>query len=234
MSNPFQACSDIFFKPNRVFATLADTHNWSWVAFIIVVVMGVLPSYLYFNLVDFDWYRELLVQANLGDVSPSEQNQMRNSITKDATLTFSLVAGIIGVIIVNSVLALYLNLVTKSDEENVNGFTDWYGFTWWVGLPVVVNSLLALMLLLFAQDQQISPSYIVPTSLAFILGLDMQNDWFGLCSAIRLDAIWSIYLIAVGICQWTNFSKNKAFMVAALPYSVIWGVWFMLSLGSNG
>lgn len=230
VSNPFQACNDIFFKPNRVFATLAHKHNWSWLAFFIVAAMALLPSYMYFNFVDFDWYKNMVVDTMYGDLSPAEQNMYRSNMTADSTVMFTLIGGILVLTIINAVMATYLNLVTKSDEENVNGFTDWYGFTWWVGLPIVVNTLLALGLILMSSDHQVSPAIMAPTSLAFIFNVEMSSDWFNLLTAIRLDVLWSIYLIAVGVAQWTSFSGRKPYVIAAAPYLIIWTVWIVAIL----
>ena len=48
-SNPLQACLDIVLTPNRVFAKLAKTDNWSWIPFLLVVINSVLPIYFYFK-----------------------------------------------------------------------------------------------------------------------------------------------------------------------------------------
>ena len=230
VSNPFQACNDIFFKPNRVFATLAETHNWSWLAFIIVIAVGILPGYMYFNFVDFEWYRELVISASFADVSPAEQDMVRQSMTQGQTQTFNLISIVLGSIVVNAVLAIYLNITTKMDEENVNGFTDWYGFTWWVSLPLVVGSVLSILVILMASDHQLSPVDLNPTALAYWLGLNMGSEWFTLTQMIRLEAFWTMYLIAVGISQWTKLPAQKAYLIAAAPYIGIWTIWAVFLL----
>ena len=135
VTNPIQACSDIFFKPNGVFAATNVKHNWSWVPFIAVIVIAVLPAYMYFNFVDFDWYTDLIINSTYADVSPNEQNMIRQNMSQDSVLLFSVIGAFIGYIVLNSLLATYLNLATKSDEESLHGFTDWFGF-----LPVNVST----------------------------------------------------------------------------------------------
>ena len=230
VSNPFQACNDIFFKPNRVFATLAETHNWSWLAFFIVVAIGILPGYMYFNFVDFDWYRELVIAANFADVSPAEQDMMRQSMTPQQTITFNVIGVILGTIVINAILAIYLNVAAKMDEENVNGFTDWYGFTWWVSLPVIVGSLLSIIIILLASDHQLPPSDLSPTAMGYWFSVDMSSKWFTFSQAIRLESFWTMYLIAVGISQWTRLPAQKAYIIAAAPYFIIWAIWAIIIL----
>ena len=60
VTNPFQAASEIFYKPTQVFEAISVKDNWSWIPFIIVTAVAILPLYLYFNLVDFEWYRGII------------------------------------------------------------------------------------------------------------------------------------------------------------------------------
>jgi hypothetical protein len=231
VSNPFQAMVDIFIKPNQVFATISDTHNWSWIPFLVISVVSAIPAYLYFNFVDFSWYTELLVQTMSADLSPAEQGAIRNALPDQAqSLWTGIFGGVISIVIANAVMALYLNIVTKADEECVQGYTDWYGFTWWISVPAIVTSILSVVLLLLAQDPQVSPEIVAPTSLAFIFGVDMQSQWSTLLQSIRLESFWVMYLIAVGLSQWTQLPNKKTYIIAIAPYALIWGVWALINL----
>ena len=225
VSNPFQAMKDIISKPNQVFATINEVHNWSWIPFLFIAVTGAFPIYLYFNFVDFAWYNELMVQSIAGDLSPAEQNSVRNVMSDQAQ---SLWAGVFGSVLVaivsNAILALYFNIFTKADEECVQGYTDWYGFAWWVSLPTIVASLISIVVVLLAQDNQLSPVAMAPTSLAFIFSVDMTSQWSSLMQSIRLESIWMMYLTTVGLSQWTNFSANRNYTIAISPYLIIWGI----------
>jgi hypothetical protein len=190
VSNPFQAMKDIFVKPNRVFATISETHNWSWIPFICVAVIGAIPVYMYFNFVDFSWYTELMVQSMAGELSPAEQNMVRHSMTDQAqSLWAGVFSSILVVILSNAILALYLNILTKADEECLS-----------------------------------------PTSVAFIFNLDMDSAWFSFAQSIRLESFWVMYLIAVGLSQWTQLPSKKTTMIAVAPYVFIWTVWALIVL----
>ncbi|RDV25190.1 YIP1 family protein [Alteromonas aestuariivivens] len=228
VSNPLQACKDIFLRPNGVFRALAAKDNWSWFPFIIVAVVSVLPNYAYLNTVDFDWYRDLLITAQYDQISPAEQDQIRAQLTPQSVLVFATVATVLGYIIINAIVAAYLNIVTRSDEQNVHGYMDWYGFSWWTAMPVVVNCLLALVLMMFTSNPQTSPNILTPLSAAFVFGIEMDSPYHNFAQAIRLDSFWSIYLTIVGISQWTSFSVKKAAVIAITPYALIWGLWLIV------
>jgi hypothetical protein len=225
ISHPLQACRQVFLRPNRVFATILIKHNWSWFPFLIVMVMAILPSYLYFNFVDFDWYKELIINTNYADISPAEQQNIRLSMNKQQVLSFALVGGGLGYVILNAILAAYLYLSCRSDEENVQGFSDWYGFSWWVSMPGVLAGFLTVLTILLASDNQLSYADTSPTALSYWLGTDITSSWFTYLQTIRVESIWSIYLIAVGISQWTRFNSRHAFIIASAPYLLIWIVW---------
>ncbi|MCC2616835.1 YIP1 family protein [Aestuariibacter halophilus] len=224
VSNPIQACNDVFFRPRAVFATLKERNNWSWIPFALVVMMALLPSYMYYQFVDFSWFTDMLIAKDYAEVSPAEQDQVRNYMTP-GVMTFNvLVFGFLGIVVINAIMAIYLNVTSKMDDDCVMGFTDWYGFCWWAGMPTLIGGLISLLLIALASDHQLSPAYLSPLSLAFIAGVDFSSEWFNLLSAMRLENVWSMYLIAVGVCQWTKLPSNKAWIIAIAPYLIIWGL----------
>lgn len=222
---------EIVTKPNRVFASINDIHNWSWIPFLFIAVIGAIPIYLYFSFVDINWYNDIMVQSIAGQLSPAEQNAMLNAMAdKSQSLWTGVFGSVFMLILSNAILALYLNIVTKADEECVQTYTDWYGFTWWVSLPAIVSSLLAVVVVLLAQNQQLSPVSMAPTSLAFIFSVDMNSPWSALLQSIKLESIWVMYLISVGLSQWTNLSAKRNYTIAIAPYLLIWGVWGLINL----
>ena len=231
VSNPFQAMKDIFVKPNQVFATVNETYNWSWVPFICISMVSAIPVYMYFNFVDFSWYTEFMVQSLSGNLSPAEQSMLRNNMTDQAqSLWAGIFSSIFVVILSNAILALYLNIITKSDEECIQGYTDWYGFSWWVSIPVIISSLIAALVVLLATDSQLSPMSLSPTSMAFIFNVGMDSAWSSFAQSIRLESFWVMYLIAVGLSQWTQLPTKRTYIIAIAPYILIWASWALIVL----
>ena len=44
VTNPIQACSEVFVRPRAVFEALKTRNNWSWVPFIPTAIIGSLPG----------------------------------------------------------------------------------------------------------------------------------------------------------------------------------------------
>ncbi|MBU2880015.1 MULTISPECIES: YIP1 family protein [Alteromonadaceae] len=229
-TNPFQASLQIFTKPNGVFEAANNNNNWSWIPFILVMSFVLLPIYLYYNFVDFEWYRDFIVNSTAGNLSPAEQNNIRAQIKPDFLVTGMLIVAFLFQVIINLILAAYLNLVAKTDDECINGFTDWYGFTWWVSLPSVIGFIAALISLTLAENNQISIGQLNPLALSYWLSLDEGSKWYGLANLIKPELFFSIYLIAVGLSRWTKFNSSKIYTIAIAPFAIIIVLWFFLLL----
>ena len=225
VSNPLQACKDIFFKPNGVFTAIKDIHNWSWLPFFIVLSCSILPVYLYFDFVDFQWYSQLIIDTSYANISPAEQDAIRSNMSQEQMPLFTSLMMFFSFIITNAIVATYLNFSAKMDEECVQGFSDWYGFSWWTSMPSVINSLIALLVILLASEPQLSPTSLSPTSLAYLFNIDMVSDWFTLLQSVRIDTFWTMYLVSVGLSRWTNIAPRLTYIIAIAPYGLIWGIW---------
>jgi hypothetical protein len=90
VTNPFQACNDIFFKPNGVFKAVGENNNWSWMPFILFMAISLVSQYLYVNFVDIEWFAQMNIAAQ-GDMSPAEEEQMKAFFTRDALLWSSVI-----------------------------------------------------------------------------------------------------------------------------------------------
>ncbi|WP_371192868.1 YIP1 family protein [Glaciecola sp. SC05] len=228
VSNPLQAASEIFYHPRAVFNALSVKDNWSWIPFILVLAVSAVPVYLHFNIVDFEWYRVALATMQSPEGSPAEIEALSNNITFGMTQLITLLSIALGVPIFMVLLAGYFTLWTRNDEKSIHGFTDWYGATWWMAMPSIINALLACLYLMTQEaGTEISQSALAPLSVAFAFGTEMTDKWYGMLSSIRLDTFWTMMLAAICLNSWTNFSMTKAIVVAAIPNTLIWTLTFL-------
>lgn len=232
IKTPLDAILAIILKPNRVFARIKNTGNWSWVPFLFLIIMASLPALLYFNTVEMDWYVTTMVDLQYGDISPAEKNQYMQFMSQQqqnlAAITATLI--IFWLAIINAVFAFYLYKITQADPENVMSFGDWYGFTWWASLPLAFVSIITSLIILVVGHPQLMPDYLAPLSLAFVLDIPLNSAWYSLFQSISLEVFWAIYLTAVGVSQWTNLPTKQCYMIAIAPAVIIWGVRTLFTL----
>lgn len=234
-SNALTALADVFYKPEQVFNALAVKNNWSWLPFILIAVLAYLANYYYFEVVDFEWYSARFAELTLGDVSPAErENFMSVMNLKALQLTQSFSAALVIPVVGSLILAAYLHIVCMNDDKNIQGFTDWYGATWWISMPATINSVLTLLILSFTSiGSQVQDTVLAPLSLAFVFSTDFSSGWHNLLLFFNVVTFWSIFLTAKCLTSWTNFSVKKAYVVATIPVVCLAGIsWLSTSLFS--
>lgn len=232
VTNPLQACTDVFIRPSEVFKALSVNDNWSWVPFILLSVLSALPAYMYFGVVDFSWYVDLQLNLSMPNASPAELDNARPFFgTAETTRTFAVFIAPISLILTSAMLALYYTALSRNDEKSIHSYFDWFGAQLWILMPTVIGSLLSILIIAATeQDSQISQAILSPTSLGFIFGIAADSKWFALFTSLRLEVIWSVYLGAVCLFQWTNFSVKKSYIVAAVPSLTILSIIFSWTL----
>jgi hypothetical protein len=215
-----------------VFKALSIKDNWSWVPFILIAVITSLPAYMYFGVVDFTWYVDLQLSLNMPDASPAELENARPLFgTAESTRMFTLFIAPISLLVITAMLALYFTLLTKNDEKSIHSFFDWFGAQWWILMPTLVGALISLILILITDaGSQVSQAILSPTSLGYMFGTEEDSKWFGFLTSLRLETVWTIYLGAVCLHQWTNFSVKKAYIVSAIPSVIILSIVFAWTL----
>ena len=215
-SNPLQACVDILTSPRETFDALKDKKNWSWVPFGLVIASSIALFLYYFSAVDFEW----MMDQMLDEMSGEELQAAQEFMTKTSMIWSTTLGGAIGIIVTNAIMAVYFNLITKVSSPNEMTFFAWYGFSWWISMPMVVSSLLAGLVIIFSSAGMVSLEDLSPTSLGFLA--DRSSSWFGFFSGINLFSLWSIVLGAIGLSSWLDLSSKKAFFIAVTPSLIIY------------
>lgn len=232
VTNALQACNDLFIRPSEVFKALSMKDNWSWVPFILVAVISALPAYLYFGVVDYDWYVDIQMSISQPDASPAELDNMRPFYgTGSSAAGYALLFTPLFLILSAAVLGLYYTLITRNDEKSVHSFFDWYGAQWWFMMPSLIASVISLAVIVMVEPgAQLSPAVLAPTSFSYILSLSPNDAWFNFFTYVRLDTIWTIFLGGVCLQHWTNFSSKKSFICAAVPSMILLSIGFVVAV----
>jgi hypothetical protein len=222
VTNPFQASASIFYNPKSVFDALFLRDNWSWVPFFMLCIVLFMPAFLFFKVVDFDYWVKIFAQIQLPDGSPREQQNLAAGLFATQMQYSLAILSIVGSLILNLILAGYYTMMTKNDEKSIHGFSDWFGAMWWCMMPALLAGLIAIGLVsLYEQNVQTYDAVLTPLSLTFLFAINPTSPWYEALKMIRIDAIWSVYLGYVLLKSWTAFSSTKAIVVASAPYIAV-------------
>ncbi len=232
-SNVVTALVDIFISPNKAFNGLKEAKGWSFVAFILLAGILAASMFAFYNKADPQYLIDQQVAVASVDATIAEQKMIRQSMeqTIDLQVWFAMFGGIIGLAVINALMAGYYLFVSKQDPEANYGYGAWYGFGVWTMMPMIISSLGLLILVLTASTDQISQSLFNYASInQLLIGLEIGHPFYTLLESLNIFSIWGIFIAAIGLKSWTNFTFNKALLFAALPSIVIYGIWTVIAL----
>lgn len=232
-SNVMTALVDIFISPSKAFNGLKEAKGWSFVAFILLAGILAASMFAFYNKADPQFLIDQQVAAASVDATIAEQKMIRQSMeqTIDMQVWFAIFGGIIGLAVINALMAGYYLFVSKQDPEANYGYGAWYGFGVWAMMPLVIYYLGFLILVLTASTNQISQTLMNYSSInQLLIGLEIGHPFYTLLESLNIFSIWSIFIAAIGLKSWTNFTFNKALVFAALPSIVIYGIWTVIAL----
>jgi hypothetical protein len=222
------AMLDIFVAPKSLFDGLRSARGWNWAALILILAISSACIVSFYSGMSPEWVVEQQM-LQVGDVSPSEEEQIRAYLTQSAGTVGWLGAIFNGLFILISlaILAGYFKLVSGSDEY---GYGDWFGFAIWTQMPTVVYMLGFLVLYLTAGTPDLPLMLINYASLnQLLLGLSVQDALYTWAESLNLFYIWYIALAAIGLNRWTSMSITKATILSALPFVLVFGIWGVLA-----
>lgn len=232
-SNVMTALVDIFISPSKAFNGLKEAKGWSFVAFILLAGILAASMFAFYNKADPQFLIDQQVAAASVDATIAEQKMIRQSMeqTIDMQVWFAIFGGIIGLAVINALMAGYYLFVSKQDPEANYGYGAWYGFGIWTMMPMIISSLGLIILVLTASTDQISQSIFNYASInQLLIGLEIGHPFYTLLESLNIFSIWGIFIAAIGLKSWTNFTFNKALLFAALPSIVIYGIWTVIAL----
>ncbi|WP_115718787.1 YIP1 family protein [Gallaecimonas mangrovi] len=227
-TSAYSAALDIFVAPSRALNGVNNNKYWTFLPFILLLGLPVAFFAFYFLGHDFSIIKEQLIAA-MGDKSPAEIKRASAFFTPHyLTLMMSLQI-VIFYLVCFALHGLYLLLATKVDSENTHSYGDWFALAVWARLPELIGTVLSLLMVLFASALP-SLNDLNMLSLAGLLSLTPSDKWYSFASFLTLFTFWAIFLSALGISLWTKIDKTRAWVIAALPYVVFYGVWAIIEL----
>jgi hypothetical protein len=232
-SNSFQACVDILTSPRETFDALKNKKSWSWAPFGLVIASTVALFLYYFTAVDFEWMIDQMLEqmATQNDMSSEELQATQDYMTKTSMTWSSTLGGAIGIIVINAIMAVYFYLTTKVSSPNELTYGAWYGFSWWVSMPIVVSYFLGALVIAFSSEGMVSLEDLSPTSLRFLA--ESSSVWYSFVGSLNAFSVWTIALGTIGLSSWLDIPTKKAFIIAVAPSLAIYVIW-ALYIGFSG
>lgn len=221
---------DVFAAPGDFFAGLLKGQRKTLLALLALILISSGGIYLFHSGMDPEWIvDQQLLHVELE--APSDEKEIRAFLMETAPYAGALGAIFNGIflVIMVSILAGYYRFVGSNNEQLTYG--DWFSFAVWTQMPFLVY-IVGLMVMLFTAGGGDIPLTLVNYSAInqLFLHLPIGHAFYDVAEAVNLFYLWSIYLAAVGLKRWADLSTAKAWLLSALPYVLVFGLWALLSL----
>lgn len=195
-----------------------------------LVCASIALTVFYYLSVDLDWLRSQLVERMSSD--------RRDIAAKLITREFLLVTGVATAAIR---LAIWLVLVASYFHwiDRVRGggrsFGRWFYFTSLSYLPLLLLLPVGIVAIVLAPEHRILPNALDTTSFSHLLS-SADGSWKGLADNISVIQLWPVALQMIGLSNWQlpQASKYHAWVLAALPTLILYGLWAITILVRSG
>lgn len=217
---------DIYVAPKQLFSTLPEKKGWSWLPFILLLVVNALGVWWFYHGMSPEWIVEQQLAMSAQDLTQAQMAESREALAYMADMTGIL--GAAGVVLITPIIlaltALYVMLVGNPGKKRPYG--NWYALSVWSNMPGILNILGLMVLILLSSDPNMSLSTVNYLSInQLLLGLQPGNAWFAWAENLNLIYIWMSALLAVGLHTWSGYSAIKSAILGFLPLLIIFSAW---------
>lgn len=227
----FNAMTDIVASPSSAFDHIKEHTSWLWWALLVNLLLGMAVYAYYYSWVDFPWMVEETIRNVPAENRAEAAESIRQFMKPTTTIIFTLALIAVITFVTYIAHAVYLNLANKMTIGADIRFGQWFSFTSWVNFVGVFASLAALVVILMADNNQLASTDLQPLSLnALLVHARPGETWATWATTLSLISVWSIFLTAVGFRRWTGASTSKSWVIAVLPWVVIFGIWALINL----
>ncbi|MGA7965782.1 MAG: YIP1 family protein [Gammaproteobacteria bacterium] len=137
------------------------------------------------------------------------------------------VIGLIALVFIELIYALYLFLADKIVSADSRSFGRWFSFTTWTWLPISLAYIAAMIAWGVSSHSGAFAQGDVTSLNALFFHLQPQDRLFKLAQFSILQ-FWVIGLVVYGLKRWCRHGTGKAVTIALIPYIVVYGLIFLL------
>jgi hypothetical protein len=215
--------------PSSAFAELRERPRF-WFPLLVTIISTVVLGYWYYSVVDVEWLKATIFGAN-PNPDPEKHAAAMAVLTRTTLLWSSVVGGAIIIPVFLLIQALLLLLAAKATKLSL-GFKHWFAMASWTSLTGLLGFVVAAILLLISDTNQIAPGVTTALSLnELVFHRPMGSPGQGLLDALGIPSFLSWALMIIGVRTWTQRSWGFSAAFVLVPIVVIFGIWAFISFG---
>lgn len=212
--------------PSSAFAELRERPRF-WFPLVAIVLSTVALTFWYYSVVDIDWLKDAMY-ANNPDFQKLPEAQRTATIDmmgRGVLMWSSVIGGLLALPLACLLHALYFLLAAKITKVPL-GLKHWFALVTWSSLPLLIGVVVAAVLILLSDTNQMSPSTMQALSLnELVFHRPMGAKGQAFLDGVSIPGFLCWGLMIVGLRTWSQRSWGFASTVVLLPIAVLYGIW---------
>jgi hypothetical protein len=213
--------------PSSAFAELRERPRF-WFPLLVMVISTALLGYWYYSVVDVEWLKNTIFGAH-PNPDPAKHAAAMAMMTRTTLLWSSMVGAVVITPVFLLIQALLLWLAAKLTKVPVE-YKRWFVMASWTSLTGLLGFVVAAILLLMSDTNQIAPGVMTALSLnELVFHRPMGSPGQGVFDAISIPALLGWTLMIIGVRTWSGKSWGFSAAFVLVPVVVIFGLWAFFS-----
>ena len=213
---------DIFLQPGKVFEDLREKPRFAVPLLLFILLSAALPLW-YFMKVDPAWYMEHMLLASGKELSSAQLQQAQAAMPGTQAMAWlGAVGGVVMVLVVTALYALYLMLAGKVTGGAMS-FKRGMSLTAWSNMPALLGLVVALAGVAMMAPNTGLETLMLTNVDPLLVQLPPDSHWLGLARGFSLLSFWTWFLLALGWRVFTRAGWLQSAIVALLPSVIIYG-----------
>lgn len=230
-ASAFGSLINIFVDPKKAFSDVRGHASWLWYPLLIAVLSTVVMFVWYYSTADWDVLKQQSMDYLVAhNYDKDTINRAMAGMTRRGLIMQTCIGISVFLAIIYLVQALYLFLVSKIGGYEAQGYGEWFSFTSWVYLPMVIGNIAFAVTYLISGAHTSTYALDVTSLNTLIFKTAPDSPWFGLLSNLHLGLFWTFFLMIFGFAQWTRQSLGKSALITLAPHALIYIVWILIDL----
>ncbi len=217
---------NLFVAPGQALDYARDRPGMWWLPLGIVLALQAVMGVWVALTMNMAAWRQMMVET-ITRTNPDHAQQAIQMVTQHGRgyLLFGMLVGLVFMVIIELLYALYLFLADKLFSADSRGYGQWFSFTAWTWLPVslgVIASIVAWAL----SNKSSHLSQLDVTNLNTLFFHFKPQDHLFRVAQFSLLQFWVIGLATFGLKRWRGHGTGKALAIAVAPYVVIYAIMY--------
>ncbi len=221
--NDLSLAWSMVMSPTAAFAELRERPRF-WFPLIALTVTTVLLTGWYFSIVDFEWYKENVLGAQLQSLPEEMRSKALAATSQKRALRNGILGGAFGTLLMLVVQAGYYVLAGKLAKVK-DSFRHWFVMMCWSNIPLLFGFVVgAISLAIAGSNAQVDPGAMQPLSLnELVFQRTPSEPSYTFFVSLTLLAFWCWALRIVAVRQWHGKSWAFSSIFVLLPFALFYG-----------